>query len=207
FGDILTDLGAMVQGGIGLAASANINVERKAPSMVEGVHGSAPDIAGRGWASPYATMLSLAMGLAHCGHMRAAQAIEDAVVAEIQAQPIISGPDLPGGTQGVGERIAERVRNGESRELPGSLLDALALSRTSWHSSHQQLHASSSHSGVKSRATWISLFETPAGTIGQTMESRLTTKSITTGRSLISIAWEMTESISSSCSQRSPTQP
>lgn len=130
FGDILTDLGAMVQGGIGLAASANINVERKAPSMVEGVHGSAPDIAGRGWACPYATMLSLAMGLAHCGHMRAAQAIEDAVVAEIQAQPIISGPDLPGGTQGVGERIAERVRNGESRELPGSLLDALALSRT-----------------------------------------------------------------------------
>lgn len=128
FGDILTDLGAMVQGGIGLAASANINIERTAPTMIEGVHGSAPDIAGRGWASPYATMLSLAMGLAHCGHVQAAQAVENAVAAELLSQPIISGPDLPGGTQGVGERVAERIAQGDSSELPGSLFDALAVS-------------------------------------------------------------------------------
>lgn len=128
FGDILTDLGAMVQGGIGLAASANINIERTAPTMIEGVHGSAPDIAGRGWASPYATMLSLAMGLAHYGHVQAAQAIESAVAAEIRSQPIISGPDLPGGTQGVGERVAERVTRADSSQLPGSLFDGLALS-------------------------------------------------------------------------------
>lgn len=128
FGDILTDLGAMVQGGIGLAASANINVERTAPTMIEGVHGSAPDIAGRGWASPYATMLSLAMGLAHYGHVQAAQAVENAVAAEIRSQPIISGSDLPGGTQGVGERVAERVTRADSSQLSGTLFDGLALS-------------------------------------------------------------------------------
>lgn len=130
FGDILTDLGAMVQGGIELAASANINVERTAPTMIEGVHGSAPDIAGRGWASPYATILSLGMGLAHYGYVDAAQAIENAVVAEILSEPIFSGPDLPGGTQGVGERVAARIAHGDTGEHHGSLFQALALSHS-----------------------------------------------------------------------------
>ena len=65
FGDIITDLGAVLQGGMGLAASGNINPERTAPSMFEPVHGSAPDIAGKGIANPLAAILSLAMMLDH----------------------------------------------------------------------------------------------------------------------------------------------
>ena len=67
FGDIITDLGAVLQGGMGLAASANLNPERTAPSMFEPVHGSAPDIAGKGIANPLAAILSLAMMLDHLG--------------------------------------------------------------------------------------------------------------------------------------------
>ncbi len=65
FGDIITDLGAVLQGGMGLAASANLNPERTAPSMFEPVHGSAPDIAGKGIANPIAAILSVAMMLDH----------------------------------------------------------------------------------------------------------------------------------------------
>src|SRR6185437_15942924 len=67
FGDILTDLAAAIAGGIGLAASGNINPDRTAPSMFEPVHGSAPDIAGQGKADPTATVLSVAMLLEHLG--------------------------------------------------------------------------------------------------------------------------------------------
>ncbi|MEM6303918.1 MAG: tartrate dehydrogenase [Pseudomonadota bacterium] len=67
FGDILTDLGAAIQGGLGFAASANINPERTAPSMFEPVHGSAPDIAGKGIANPLAAIWSAAMMLDHLG--------------------------------------------------------------------------------------------------------------------------------------------
>ncbi len=67
FGDILTDLAAAVTGGIGLAASGNINPERTFPSMFEPVHGSAPDIAGQGIADPTATILSVALLLDHLG--------------------------------------------------------------------------------------------------------------------------------------------
>ncbi|HJV14537.1 MAG TPA: 3-isopropylmalate dehydrogenase, partial [Propionibacteriaceae bacterium] len=67
FGDILTDLAAAVTGGIGLAASGNINPDRRFPSMFEPVHGSAPDIAGQGIADPTATILSVALLLDHCG--------------------------------------------------------------------------------------------------------------------------------------------
>ena len=65
FGDIITDLGAVLQGGMGLAASGNLNPERTAPSMFEPVHGSAPDIAGKGIANPLAAILSVAMMLDH----------------------------------------------------------------------------------------------------------------------------------------------
>ena len=68
FGDIITDLGAVLQGGMGLAASANLNPDRTAPSMFEPVHGSAPDIAGQGIANPLAAILSLAMMLDHLEH-------------------------------------------------------------------------------------------------------------------------------------------
>ena len=72
FGDILTDLGAAIQGGLGFAASANINPQRDAPSMFEPVHGSAPDIAGRGIANPIAAIWSGAMMLDHLGERDAA---------------------------------------------------------------------------------------------------------------------------------------
>jgi 3-isopropylmalate dehydrogenase len=79
FGDILTDLAAAVTGGIGLAASGNVNPARTFPSMFEPVHGSAPDIAGTGKADPTAAILSAALLLAHLGHAEAAAKIETAV--------------------------------------------------------------------------------------------------------------------------------
>ncbi|MDQ3503473.1 MAG: 3-isopropylmalate dehydrogenase, partial [Actinomycetota bacterium] len=81
FGDILTDIGAAVAGGIGLAASGNIDATRTHPSMFEPVHGSAPDIAGQGTADPTATVLSVALLLEHLGHADQAARVE-AVVAE-----------------------------------------------------------------------------------------------------------------------------
>lgn len=83
FGDILTDLAAAITGGIGLAASANINPDRTAPSMFEPVHGSAPDIAGQGKADPTATVLSVALLLDHLGHADAAARVEAAVAADL----------------------------------------------------------------------------------------------------------------------------
>ena len=86
FGDIITDLAAAVTGGIGLAASGNINMERTAPSMFEPVHGSAPDIAGQQKADPTAAILSAALLLDHLGYSAAARKIEAAVVADIAAR-------------------------------------------------------------------------------------------------------------------------
>lgn len=83
FGDILTDLAAAVTGGIGLAASGNINPTGAFPSMFEPVHGSAPDIAGQGKADPTATILSVALLLRHLGHETEAARIEDAVSADL----------------------------------------------------------------------------------------------------------------------------
>lgn len=83
FGDILTDLAAAVSGGIGLAASGNINPTGAFPSMFEPVHGSAPDIAGQGKADPTATVLSVALLLRHLGYEAEAVRIEDAVSADL----------------------------------------------------------------------------------------------------------------------------
>lgn len=83
FGDILTDLAAAVTGGIGLAASGNINPTGAFPSMFEPVHGSAPDIAGQGKADPTATILSVALLLRHLGYDTEAARIEDAVSADL----------------------------------------------------------------------------------------------------------------------------
>lgn len=83
FGDIITDLAAAITGGIGLAASGNINMERTAPSMFEPVHGSAPDIAGQQKADPTAAILSAALLLDHLGYGGAARKIEAAVVADV----------------------------------------------------------------------------------------------------------------------------
>ena len=91
FGDILTDLGAAIQGGLGFAASANINPDRSAPSMFEPVHGSAPDIVGQGIANPLAGIWSAAMLLDHLGEVDAAarilRAMEDTTAQGIGTRP------------------------------------------------------------------------------------------------------------------------
>jgi 3-isopropylmalate dehydrogenase len=86
FGDILTDIAAAICGGIGLAASGNINPTGKFPSMFEPVHGSAPDIAGKGIADPTATILSVAMLLEHLGLSGAASEVESAVAADLASR-------------------------------------------------------------------------------------------------------------------------
>jgi tartrate dehydrogenase/decarboxylase/D-malate dehydrogenase len=95
FGDILTDLSAIVTGSMGLAASANINPERKYPSMFEPVHGSAPDIAGKGIANPLAAILSAEMMLDHLGLTKSAAAVHKAVAAVLKAGKPRT-PDLGG---------------------------------------------------------------------------------------------------------------
>jgi 3-isopropylmalate dehydrogenase len=105
FGDILTDLGAAVTGGIGLAASGNLDVSRAHPSMFEPVHGSAPDIAGQGIADPVATIMSVALLLDHLGHAEAAAAVEAAVAAELAERE----PAVRVRTVEVGDRIAKRA--------------------------------------------------------------------------------------------------
>jgi 3-isopropylmalate dehydrogenase len=86
FGDILTDLAAAVTGGIGLAASANINPDRSVPSMFEPVHGSAPDIAGKQKADPTATVLSVGLMLQHLGLEASAARVDRAVAADLAAR-------------------------------------------------------------------------------------------------------------------------
>ncbi len=100
FGDILTDLGGAIAGGIGRAASANLNPARTGPSLFEPVHGSAPDIAGQGIADPRAAVISAGMMLEFLGEAEAAARITKAVE---------SSDDASGSTAEIGSRIAERV--------------------------------------------------------------------------------------------------
>ncbi len=104
FGDIITDLAAAVTGGIGLAASGNINPDRTTPSMFEPVHGSAPDIAGQAKADPTAAILSAALLLDHLGLPEAAAEIVTAVEADIaeRGSSVRSTPEI-------GEAIAKRL--------------------------------------------------------------------------------------------------
>jgi tartrate dehydrogenase/decarboxylase/D-malate dehydrogenase len=106
FGDILTDLSAIITGSMGLAASANINPERQHPSMFEPVHGSAPDIAGKGISNPLAAILSAGMLLDHLGFARSANSVRAAVAAVLKAgRP--RTPDLGGkdGTKDVADAV------------------------------------------------------------------------------------------------------
>ncbi len=104
FGDILTDLGAAIAGGIGLAASGNLDVSRAHPSMFEPVHGSAPDIAGQGIADPTATVLSVALLLDHLGFAEQAATVEAAVAADVASRGASSR-----GTVEIGEALAAAV--------------------------------------------------------------------------------------------------
>ncbi|MBA3799360.1 MAG: 3-isopropylmalate dehydrogenase [Geodermatophilaceae bacterium] len=102
FGDILTDLGAAITGGIGLAASANLDLTRANPSMFEPVHGSAPDIAGTGTADPTAAILATALLLDHLGRLEQARRVEAAVALDLAAHD----SDIRGKTAEIGDRIA-----------------------------------------------------------------------------------------------------
>ena len=105
FGDIITDLAAAISGGIGLAASGNVDPSHRNPSMFEPVHGSAPDIAGQLVADPTAAILSGALLLDHLGHPDAAARIETAVIDDLAART----PGQKRSTPEVGDAIAARV--------------------------------------------------------------------------------------------------
>ncbi|WP_062463868.1 3-isopropylmalate dehydrogenase [Demequina soli] len=108
FGDILTDEAAAISGGIGLAASGNVNPDRTGPSMFEPVHGSAPDIAGQQKADPSATVLSVAMMLDFLGHAELAACVEKAVADDAAAKSAEGwGPRT---TAEVGDALAARIR-------------------------------------------------------------------------------------------------
>ncbi|PYU40944.1 MAG: tartrate dehydrogenase [Acidobacteria bacterium] len=114
FGDILSDLGPAVVGSIGIAPSANLNPEKEFPSMFEPVHGSAPDIAGKGIANPVGQIWSGAMMLRHLGASEPADAVENAI-AEVLAQSKVRTPDIGGTatTEELGAAIATRVSQAE----------------------------------------------------------------------------------------------
>jgi tartrate dehydrogenase/decarboxylase/D-malate dehydrogenase len=111
FGDILSDLGPAIAGTIGVAPSANIDPTRQFPSMFEPVHGSAPDIAGRGIANPIGQIWSGSLMLDHLGYGEAAKAIEQAIETVIQ-DPAARTPDMGGKatTRELGAAIAEAIR-------------------------------------------------------------------------------------------------
>jgi 3-isopropylmalate dehydrogenase len=122
FGDILTDLGAALQGGLGVAASANLHPGRT--SMFEPVHGSAPAFAGTGRANPVGAVLSSALMLDTLGHGEAARAVEAAVAQSLRAGE--TTPDLGGSltTSQVGDRLARAVAasaSGASGSAGGAL--------------------------------------------------------------------------------------
>jgi hypothetical protein len=110
FGDILTDIGAIITGSMGLAASGNIDPERRFPSMFEPVHGSAPDITGKGLANPLAMILSGAMMVRHLGREDAAAALERAVGLTLEAGDALT-PDLGGSasTEEVGHAVLQAL--------------------------------------------------------------------------------------------------
>ena len=114
FGDILTDLAAAVTGGIGIAASGNLDVSRANPSMFEPVHGSAPDISGKGIADPTAAILSVALLLDHLGEPELARRIEAAVAFDLATRD----HNNPGGTHAVGDRLAALVSSAAGTRTP-----------------------------------------------------------------------------------------
>jgi tartrate dehydrogenase/decarboxylase/D-malate dehydrogenase len=113
FADILSDIAAVVTGSMGLAPSANINPDRKHPSMFEPVHGAAFDITGKGLANPLATISAVAMMLEHLGEHWAAQRVDAAVVRSLQERQVMT-PDLGGSatTSQVGGEVVRLLGDG-----------------------------------------------------------------------------------------------
>ena len=111
FGDILTDLGAAISGGMGLAAGANLNPERTFPSMFEPIHGSAPDIAGQQKANPLATVWSVAQMLSFLGHVEWEQRLID-IIEELLVEKAVLTPDMGGvaTTAQVGDEVIRKIR-------------------------------------------------------------------------------------------------
>lgn len=111
FGDIITDLGAAIAGGMGLAAGANINPEKKYPSMFEPIHGSAPDIAGQGKANPMAALWSVSQMMDHFGRTDIGKAIIDAIKTVIDEKKYVPY-DMGGNasTEEVGKAVCDKFR-------------------------------------------------------------------------------------------------
>lgn len=129
FGDIITDLGAVIQGGLGVAASANLNLDGSAPSMFEAIHGSAPDIAGKGWANPVGAILSAAMLLAHLGESRAALAIEAAAVQVLRELPALAGAEMGMNTAQIADAVAQLISTDFQKIQGQSVMANLAAVR------------------------------------------------------------------------------
>jgi tartrate dehydrogenase/decarboxylase/D-malate dehydrogenase len=112
FGDILTDLGAAISGSMGLAPSANLNPERRFPSLFQAIHGSAPDIAGKGIANPLATLWSGQLLLDFLGEHEAARLLMGAI-EEVLARGQVQTPDLGGTatTHQLGDAVREQIQN------------------------------------------------------------------------------------------------
>ncbi len=110
FGDILTDLGAAIAGGMGLAAGANLDPERRFPSMFEPIHGSAPDIAGKGMANPLATVWSASQMLDFFGHEDLGKQLID-IIEEVLVEKKVLTPDLGGNatTVMVGDEVVRKL--------------------------------------------------------------------------------------------------
>ena len=116
FGDILTDLGAAIMGGMGFAPSANLNPERTFPSMFEPIHGSAPDIAGKGKANPIGSIWSTSMMLEHLGYPEWAGALMKAI-ERVMAERRVRTPDLGGdsSTEEMGEAVLAAVERPQAQ--------------------------------------------------------------------------------------------
>ncbi len=121
FGDIISDLGATIQGGLGVACSANLNIAGDAPSMFEPVHGSAPDIAGKGWANPAGAILSAALALSWLGEPTAAQALEAATAGVLADLPALAGPGMGMSTVQIGDRVVEVLHAATAHQQPQAL--------------------------------------------------------------------------------------
>lgn len=118
FGDILTDIGAALAGGIGLAAGANVNPEREFPSMFEPVHGSAPDIAGKGIGNPLASIWSASQMLDHLGHENYGRLVVDSI-EELLVRNTALTPDMKGtaSTSEVGDEVVSIIAESISAKV------------------------------------------------------------------------------------------